>query len=291
MREDKRPLDDIVAAACQAEGSITGAAEILEISKQAVSKRLKGVRVLTEIWMRQNGNGKTAEIFEKEFRVGFEERVEKAVQREARRWDKAHQSVTSAEERQREYQSRLGAAEEKEKGLLQDAAEGGDVEGNAKEIAEARALRDTLKEVIRNNAILIGEAKAEMKKAAGDLERAARRAILAWREDVTRDVLEGLEAVLAMEKAWGRAVVDGLNGLNGAGLPVSASCLGWTDRNIIPGDEVETAVRDLRRRLNAQEETEERMKRNRRYEEEFRKSGKRVHHVTGTLVDKELGRR
>ncbi len=284
MREDTRPLDEIIAAVAEAEGSITGAAEILGISKQAVSKRLRSTRVVHEIWNRRNGDGAAAKATLKRYADDAEERIAKTTAREARQYRRVQERVDLHDEKLEMFRERVEEAEAREQELLQEATEGS-VDAVSEEIAKVRAQRDTFKSISENTAILVAELKMERDDAVKKLEAAVRRAVLAWREDVTADLVERLEAIKAMDEAFERAVIDRLNGMKENGLPVSLGILGVTEASVIAGDELETLIRDLRGRLNAREDAARRKADARKWEEEFQKPPREIN-VTGSLVQK-----
>lgn len=281
--EDKRALDDIVAAACQADGSITGAAEILDISKQAVSKRLRSVRVLHEIWTRANGNGAASKAIQKGYADDFVERVEKSTAREARQYRRAQDRVDLYEGKHEELTTRMEEAAQWEEDLLAQATDG-DVDAVSEEVSKVRATRDTLKSVVQNTSVLIGEARMERDDKKKKLEAAVRRAVLAFREDATADLVERLEAIQAQAKAFERSVIEGLNGMKENGLPVSSGIMGLYETSILMGDEIDTAIRDLRRRLNAGAVAAEQKARSEAYEAKFKSEKPRTPNVKGELV-------
>ncbi len=274
MREDTRPLDDIVAAVAEAGGSITGAAETLGISKQAVSKRLRGVRVLHEQWSRRNGDGRSEGVFEKDFAAGFAERVEKAVSREARAVRKRMEELEVFSERLEDMRQRSEKAEREAEELSKRATTAEDVDVLSEKISQAQSTKKALESVIRNAQTLVGETNLALDQAKKALEAAARRAVLAWREDTRRELLTRLEAVLAMDRVFSKAATSGLNRLGQEqGLPLSAGILGLWESNLLPPDgKVEEVVRDLKQALNAPAEAEKRRAEAVEYEERFKHS-------------------
>jgi predicted transcriptional regulator len=267
-------LEDIIAAVAEAGGSITGAAELLGISKQAVSKRLRGVRVLHEQWARRDGDGKTEEVFEKEYSVAFEERVEKSVSREARTVRKKTEERDVFSERLEDMRRRAEAVEQEAEELSKRATTAEDVDALSGKISEAQSTKKALQSVTRNIQTLIGETNLALDEAKKNLEAAARRAVLAWREDTRREVLSRLEAILAMDCAFSRAATSGLNRLGqDQGLPLSAGILGIWEGTLLPPDgKIEEVVRDLKQALNAPAEAEKRRAEAAEYEAKFRHS-------------------
>jgi len=282
--KEERTLDEIHAAVAEADGSITGAAEIMGISKQAVSKRLRSTRVVHEIWSRRNGDGAAAKATLKRYADDAEERIEKTVGREIRQFNRVQERFDLHKGKGEEFKARIEEAEAREQELLQEATEGS-ADAVSEEIAKVRAQRDTFKSIAENTAILVAELKLERDDAVKKLEAAVRRAVLAWREDVTADLVERLESIQAMDRAFETAVIERLNGMREQGLPVSPGILGITEASVVTGDELETLIRDLRRRLNARQDAERRKEEARKKEEEFRKPQREIN-VTGSLVQK-----
>ena len=108
---------------------------------------------------------------------------------------------------------------------------------------------------------------------------------MGWRKAVTADLVERLESIQAMDRAFETAVIERLNGMREQGLPVSPGILGITEASVVTGDELDTLIRDLRGRLTAREDAERRKEEARRKEEEFQKPPRQIN-VTGALVQK-----
>lgn len=280
MKEDVRTLDDIVAAVNEAGGSITGAAEILGVSKQAVSKRLRGVKVLCEIWNRRDGDGKMQEVFEKDFRQGFAERVVPAFSHLIRKASKVQGDIALYKERLDDMRSRAEAAKAEAEAASRQAASLEDVGDLAGKIAEARSTQQALEDVSRNVQTLIGERQLELDGHTKELKAATRRAVLAFRENVRRDEFLGrLKAVEAMDRAFSKVVAEELNRLGkDRGVPIGASVLSLWESDLLPaGDELGSVIRSLEDALSAQDRADEAQAKAEEYETRFKTSTAHPH--------------
>jgi len=255
--KEENPLDLIVATVAECGGSVTKAAEKLKVSKQVVSKRLHGVRVVHEQWSRRNGNNGTQKVFEKSFRDGFAERVVQAVSHLVRKTSKVQEEIAIYKERLEDMRARAEAAKVEVEESSKRASSLEEVGGLNRKSTEAKSMQEALEAVAQNVQTLIGERKLELDRLTKDLRAATRGAVLAFRENVRRDeFLERLRAVQAMNRAFSKVVSEELIRLGkDRGVPIHLDIMDQYEIDPLPaGDELGSVIRALEKTLSAQEQ-------------------------------------